>query len=160
MREMVQIFVVIASFWVGLEPTHAGDWPMFRGSQGLIGVADGQVSEKPTLAWSFKAGGPVKSSAAIVGDRIYVGSDDGNVYALSLISGKKVWEFKTGGPVESSPLVVGGTVFVGSTDAFLYALKAEDGSLVWKYETGDKILGGPNWVKAPDGKSMECLIND
>ena len=48
---------------------------------------------------------------------MFVGSDDGKIYALNLATGKKVWEFKTGGPVESSALVLDGKVFVGSSDA-------------------------------------------
>src|SRR4051812_10822551 len=125
----------------------AGSWPMFRGSPSLVGVAAGKLPDAPALLWSFKTEGPVKSSAAIEGGRAFVGSDDGNVYALDLANGKKVWSFKTAGPVESSPLVLNGKVFVGSTDANLYALDAKSGKQVWKYETGDKILSGPNWFK-------------
>src|ERR1035441_1153553 len=125
-----------------------GDWPMFRGGPALAGVAEGTLPEHLRLVWTFKAGGPVKSSPAIVGDRVFVGSDDGNLYALALADGAKAWAFKTGGAVESSPLVLEGKVYVGSSDAFLYALEAATGKLVWKYETGDKILGGPNWVKS------------
>src|SRR6267378_2037757 len=84
----------------------AADWPMFRGGPSLAGVASGSIPAKLSLLWSFKTGGPVKSSAAIVGGRVFVGADDGNVYALDLASGKKLWAFKTGGPVESSPLLV------------------------------------------------------
>src|SRR6266566_5106321 len=88
----------------------AADWPMYRGGPSLAGMASGSIPAKPGLLWSFKTGGPVKSSAAIVGGQVFVGSDDGNVYALDLASGKKLWSFKTGGPVESSPLVIEGKV--------------------------------------------------
>ncbi len=92
----------------------AADWPMFRGNPALTGVAEGSLPVKLKLLWSFKTGGPVKSSAAIVGGRVFVGSDDGLVYALDFATGAKQWTFKTGGPVESSPLVLNGRVFVGS----------------------------------------------
>ena len=128
-----------------------GDWPMFRGGPALAGVAGGSLPERLDLLWTFKTAGPVKSSAAIVQDRVFIGSDDGNVYALALADGKKVWAFKTGGGVESSPLVLEGKVFVGSSDAFLYAIEAATGKLLWKYETGDKLLGAPNWVKLDAG---------
>ncbi len=131
----------------------ADQWPMFRGNPGLTGVAPGKLPDALSLAWQFKTGGPVKSSAAIVGGKVFIGSDDGFVFALDLESGQKLWTFKTGGPVESSPLVLNGTVFIGSSDNFLYALNAADGKQLWKLETGDKILGSPNWVKSPDGKS-------
>src|ERR1051326_701961 len=64
----------------------AANWPMYRGSSGLVGIAAGRLPEALVLSWSFKTEGPVKSSAAIVGGRVYVGSDDGNVYAPDLRS--------------------------------------------------------------------------
>ena len=134
--------------WCASAAAPSGDWPMFRGCPALTGIADSKLPERLGLLWTFKAAGPVKSSPAIVQDRVFVGSDDGNLYALALADGKKVWAFKTGGAIESSPLVLEGKVYVGSSDAFLYAVEAGSGKLVWKYETGDKILGAPNWVKS------------
>ena len=131
------------------------EWPMFRGGPALAGVAGGSLPERLELLWTFKTGGPVKSSSAIVQDRVFIGSDDGNVYALGLADGKKVWAFKTGGGVESSPLVLEGRVFVGSSDGFLYALEAATGKPAWKYETGDKILGAPNWVRLGAGSGAD-----
>jgi outer membrane protein assembly factor BamB len=122
----------------------SADWPMFHGGPALTGVAEGSLPEKLELLWSFKTEGPVKSSAAIVQGRVFVGSDDGQVYALNLGDGRKVWTYKAGGSVESSPLVLEGRVFVGSNDGSLYALEAATGKLVWKYATGDKIPGAPN----------------
>jgi len=130
------------------ELLQAADWPMFRGEQGLCGTTSESLPDKLTLLWSFKAAGPVKSSAAIVGDKVFIGSSDANIYCLKLQDGTKVWSFKTGGEVESSPLVLNGNVFVGSSDDFLYSLDANSGVIKWKYETGDKILGAPNWTKS------------
>src|SRR6185312_6432695 len=124
----------------------------------LTGVASGTIPDKPSLLWSFKTGGAVKSSAAIVNGRVFIGSDDSTVYALDLANGKKVWATKTGGGIESSPLVLDGSVFVGSSDAALYAFDAGNGKQLWKYETGDKILGAPNWVKSPQGGANWVLI--
>jgi eukaryotic-like serine/threonine-protein kinase len=129
----------------------AAIWPMFRGNPALTGVAAGNLPDKLSLLWSFKTGGPIKSSAAIVEGRVFIGSGDGQVYALELGDGKKAWAAKTGGPVDSSPLVLGGRVFFGSVDNSLYAVEAASGKQIWKYETGDKILGAPNWVKSPRG---------
>src|SRR2546426_1468249 len=83
----------------------ASNWPMFRGNPALTGVASGTLPDKLSLLWSFKTDGPVKSSAAIVGGRVFIGSGDSHVYALELGSGKKSWAAKTGGPVDSSPQI-------------------------------------------------------
>src|SRR5437762_9857887 len=69
-------------------------WPMFRGSQGLLGVSGSRLPDKLALLWTFKTLGAVKSSPAIVGGRVFIGSNDTNVYALDLRTGKKAWSFK------------------------------------------------------------------
>jgi outer membrane protein assembly factor BamB len=126
----------------------AADWPMYRGAPSLAGVAPGSLPEQPALLWSFKTEGPVKSSAAIVGGRVYIGSNDRNLYALELATGKKIWAFTNSEAIESSPLVLNGKVFVGSGDANLYALDAATGKELWRFTTGEKILGAPNWFVA------------
>jgi eukaryotic-like serine/threonine-protein kinase len=137
-----------AGVWLLLAPAlPAADWPMFRGRPALTGVAQETLPPKLSLLWTFKTAGAVKSSAALVQGRAFIGSDDGNLYALDLASGKRLWAFKTGGEVESSPLVLAGKVFVGASDGWLYAVDAATGKQAWKYETGDKILGSPNWVQ-------------
>ena len=88
---------------------------------------------------------------------MFIGSGDGNVYALDLASGKKGWAARTGGPVDSSPLVLDGKVFFGSTDNSLRAVEAASGKPVWKYETGDKILGAPNWFVQPLTRPSDTL---
>ena len=130
-------------------------WPMFRGSQDLAGVAQGTLREPLKLRWSFKTGGPVKSSAAIDNGKVFVGSDDGSVYALDLATGKRLWSFGTGESIESSPLALNGAVYVGSGDGKLYALDAASGALKWCHPCGDKILGAPNWARL-DAK--ECIL--
>src|SRR6185503_8112735 len=157
---LVAVFAVGASANQDAGKAAAGgaNWPMFRGNPALTGVAPGNLPDKLSLLWTFKTGGPVKSSAAIVGGRVFIGSGDGHVYALELANGKKTWAAKTGGPVESSPLVLDGKVFFGSTDASLYAVEAASGRQLWKYETGDKILGAPNWVKSPMGDANWVLV--
>src|SRR5438552_2368094 len=47
------------------------------------------------LRWKYKTGGPVVSSAAVSGDRLFIGSGDKNIYALGLRDGKKLWAYKT-----------------------------------------------------------------
>src|SRR5436190_12030620 len=74
----------------------ASAWPMFRGSPALTGVASGTLSNSLVKLWSFKTQGPVKSSAAIENGRVFIGSDDGDVYCLEFATGKKVWAYKAG----------------------------------------------------------------
>jgi outer membrane protein assembly factor BamB len=68
--------------------------------------------------------GPIQSSPALAGNRLYVGSDDGNLYAVDATTGTVAWVFHTDGPIVSSPAVaIGGAepvIVVGSNDGNVY----------------------------------------
>ncbi len=132
-------------------------WPMFRGNPGLTGVSPAKLPNTLSLLWTYKTAGPVKSSAAIVDGKVFVGSDDKHLHCIDLKTGKKVWTVATEAEIESSPLVLDGAVYVGSADGGLYAVNVANGKTNWVYKTEDKILGAPNWVAAPDGKSKWIL---
>lgn len=149
------ILIVLAFF---PSTSIAEDWPMVRGNPSLTGIAKGQLPSSLDLLWKFQTKGPVHSSAAIVGNRVYIGSNDKHLYCLDSASGSKVWEMTTEAQVESSPLVLDGKVYFGSSDSFLYCLDQHSGGLEWKYETGDKITGGPNWIAGPDARSKRVIV--
>src|SRR5579862_1476640 len=104
----------------------AAGWPVFRGNPALTGVANDSLPAKPSLLWSFKTGGQVRSSGVIGGGKVFIGSNDGQVHALDFASGAERWAFKAGSPVEASPLLANGAVFVGSIDGIFYAIDAGD----------------------------------
>jgi outer membrane protein assembly factor BamB len=56
----------------------------------------------------------------LVGNRVFAGSNDGNVYALDVATGKEVWRFTTGGPVTASPAVAQNRLVIGGEDGKLY----------------------------------------
>jgi len=89
--------------------------------------------------WRYETGDWVDSSPAVANGTVYVGSDDGNVYALDAGDGTEQWRYETGGPVDSSPAVADGTVYVRGGDDDVYALDATDGSEQWRYGTGSGI---------------------
>jgi len=68
--------------------------------------------------------GPIRSSPALTANRLYFGSDDGNLYACDKDTGAVVWTTSTGDSIVSSPAVaINGShtiVVVGSTDGKLY----------------------------------------
>lgn len=96
-----------------------------------------------TEVWSFRNGAEVASSPAVVGNVVYVGSDDTNVYALKARTGAELWSYTTGGPVQSSPAVANGAVYIGSWDDNLYALNATTGAKLWSYTTGGRVNSSP-----------------
>jgi outer membrane protein assembly factor BamB len=63
---------------------------------------------------------------------VYIGSSDGNLYAIDALTGAKKWDFKTGDSVWGTPTVVNGVVYFASWDKKLYALDAETGAKKWE----------------------------
>jgi hypothetical protein len=107
-----------------LFPFANADWVMFRSDPSHSGFGTGNPVLTPTLLWNYTTGNWVGSSPAVVDGVVYVGSLDGNVYALNAVNGAKLWNYLTGNLVGSSPAVVGGIVYIGAWDSSVYALGA------------------------------------
>ncbi|MDP9339743.1 MAG: PQQ-binding-like beta-propeller repeat protein [Acidobacteriota bacterium] len=109
---------------------------MFRGNPEHTGVYDAWgVPQFHQVKWKFPTHGLVISSPAIDAGTAYVGSTNGNLYAVVLASGAQKWKFKTGARITSSPAVAQGTVYVGSYDGKFYAVDSATGTLKWKFQT-------------------------
>ncbi len=76
-----------------------------------------------TWTKSFVAGGIINSSPALANKILYVGCDDGRLYAIDAETGKAKWNYLTGGKITASPAIVDGVVFISSWDGKIYAIK-------------------------------------
>jgi outer membrane protein assembly factor BamB len=125
---------------------HSSDWPVFRGDAQATGVARGHLPAKLELLWTFStAKGGFESTAAIVDGGVYIGSTDGNLYALDLATGKKRWEFATPLGFSASAAVQGGRVYIGDTDGKFYCIDAANGKKLWDYATDGEINSSANF---------------
>jgi outer membrane protein assembly factor BamB len=102
----------------------------FRGDTAHTGAVDAVAPRQfHRLKWRFLTGGRVVSSPVFHDGVLFVGSDDGSVYALDATSGKRRWRYATAGPVASTPAVAGGLVYFMSYDGKFYAVEAASGRL-------------------------------
>ena len=85
---------------------------------------------------------PIRSSPAADDSICVFGSDDGNVYAISMIDGKLRWKYDAGSPVWCSPSLNDSSVFVGTNGGKLLELSKE-GKLKFEFKAGEKILSMP-----------------
>jgi|GEM_PF-750184 len=93
------------------------------------------------IKWRFDTAGPVTAAVTVGKNRIYVPSEDGNVYALDK-EGALVWSCDVNSPIIGSPAVGSfGRVYVGADDGRVYAI-AHNGKLLWNYSTGGFIYAG------------------
>ena len=129
-------------------------WSNFRGDNKLTGVATVVIPDKFSLLWSYKTGSDVKSSPVVCDNSIFVGSTDGNIYALTT-AGKLLWKYHTVAGVEAPPLYSNGIVVVGAMDGIVYALNGKTGKLIWKYKTEGQVSGSANIVTV---KNKTCVL--
>ncbi len=123
------------------------DWVMFRSNPIHTGIGIGNPVLNATVLWKTQTGSIVRSSPAVVGGVVYIGSEDGKVYALNASTGLILWSYLTNAvpdsDVYSSPAVAGGVVYVGSGDGAFYALNATNGLQLWNYTTDNGFLSSP-----------------
>ena len=67
----------------------------------------------------------------MAGGRVYVGSQNGTVYALDAASGCIRWTFAAAGGVRTAIAIGNGLVYFGDTAANVYAVDAETGARRW-----------------------------
>jgi outer membrane protein assembly factor BamB len=115
------------------------------------------VSREGQVRWKKRTLGFISASAAIDReDKAYIGSFDGNIYALDSRTGKVRWKFKTNDHIYGSAALLEADdadfrLFVGSTDGYLYAIN-QDGEEVWRYYSGAPIRSSPVVGRMPSGQ--------
>lgn len=133
-----------------LEPRHRG-----------TAAAGTTIGTDCTLKWKSDALAigtytASKSSPAVDETLVYIGVDDGSLYALHRDDGSIVWRFKTrrfeteqAGTdekhhgIHGTPAFDEENVYIGDYDGWLYAVAKGDGSLVWEKKLGHSIGASP-----------------
>jgi polyvinyl alcohol dehydrogenase (cytochrome) len=105
--------------------------------------------------WSYKTGDTIAATPAINWNRVFIGSWDGNEYALNEADGTLIWKKYLGvvpNPggcddigVTSSPLTIDGTLYFGGGDDYWYAINMYTGNVLWRVFTGSTAAGYYNW---------------
>lgn len=115
--------------------------------------------------WTFFTGGPIRFAPAAWRDRVFVASDDGFLYALSLADGQVLWRHRGGPngrmflgnerlisrwPARGGPVVFGDAVYYAagiwpSEGVYLHALDAATGDVRWTNDrTGQLYMPQPH----------------
>ncbi len=140
----------------------AADWPQWRGPNrngisGETGLLAAWPEEGPPLVWHAKDIGDGYSTPAVVGDRLYVisneGMEDEYVQALSTADAKQLWRTRLGnvgrnlGPQypgsRSTPTVDGRLLYALGSDGDLACLDVESGTVRWSKNLRTDFGGKP-----------------
>jgi outer membrane protein assembly factor BamB len=84
-----------------------------------------------------------RSSPVVIGDKIFLGTESGKLYALKKNEGEPVWQFKKEGKILSSPAYSEGLLFLGLNDGCFYALVEKTGGIRWKFKARESIVASP-----------------
>jgi outer membrane protein assembly factor BamB len=148
---------------LAFQPVIVGDLVLFGSS------ADDQVYALDAMTgrirWRFFTSGPVRFAPAAWKDRVFVASDDGFLYALSLADGTVLWKHRGGPgpqqvmgnermishwPARGGPVVLDNQVYYSggiwpSDGVFLHALDAATGKPLWQNsESGGLFMAQPH----------------
>lgn len=179
MKTARALFLVLVLFVTS--SLFANDWPQWRGPQ-----RDGISQEKglladwpkdgPKLVWQRTDIGSGYSTPAVVGDRIYVlsneGLEDEFVQALDAKDGSRIWRVrlgKVGNPEQkppypgsrSTPTVDGDVLFALGSDGDLVCVETAKGAMRWHAKLRTEFGGKPGiWAysESPlvDGDRVIC----
>jgi outer membrane protein assembly factor BamB len=172
---------IVAALGLSLAPTHARDWPQWRGPD-----RNGHSDEKgllkewpaggPKLLWKITDAGSGYSTPAVVGDRIYALGNDGLenefVAAFAVKDGKRVWTTRLGNVgnpnqkppypgARSTPTVDGDILYALGSDGDLACVEIGSGKVHWRKNLRTDFGGKPgDWAysESPliDGERLIC----
>jgi outer membrane protein assembly factor BamB len=165
---MIRRSLLLVALALGLCSLAGADWPQWRGPErnGIsqeTGLLQEWPKEGPKLVWQVKDIGLGYSTPAVVGERLYLisnqGMDNEYVQALSTADGKHVWQTKIGkvGPNEgpqypgarSTPTVEGELLYALGSDGDLVCLEIASGKPRWQKSLRSDFGGQPGkWAYA------------
>jgi outer membrane protein assembly factor BamB len=100
------------------------------------------------LRWKRHIGAS-ETSPVIVGNRLYVGDWQGNVYAIDARTGRMEWTAHTGGAVKGGVAVTGNRLYAGSYDGHVYAFDTRNGRRLWRASGDSRFFGHGNFYSTP-----------
>ncbi len=150
-RRVLRSVLIILSIALANVIATAADWPQWRGPQrdGIsreTGLLKQWPEDGPKLIWQIDNVGDGYSTPAVVGDRLYLMSNQGDenelVKALSVKDGAEIWSVRVGkvgvnrGPqypgARSTPTVDGKLLYALGSDGDLVCFERDSGNIRWQ----------------------------
>ena len=131
--------------WLGWSPTIHNAHFQPAAQAGLTG------DQVPRLKLKWAFGFPDATSAwaqpTIAGGRLFVGSQNGSVYALDASTGCSVWTFAAHAGVRTAIAIGVKSAFFGDQNGWVYAVDAATGREIWSRKVDDhplvRLTGSP-----------------
>ncbi len=139
-------------------PSVIGDTTFVAGCDSILHVLDAKTGKE---LFAVDLGGQAAATAAIAGDRAFVGTMANTVVSVDLKKKEKAWTFEAPRrqqPFYSSAATSSGIVIAGSRDKKVYGLDAKTGEEKWSRETKGQVDASP--VIVGERVYIGCLSDD
>ncbi|MFW6448112.1 MAG: PQQ-binding-like beta-propeller repeat protein [Halobacteriota archaeon] len=136
------------------------DWPMFLYDERNRRCFDGAVRPTDDPGWTRATDDAIWASPVVANGTVYVGSYDGDLYAVNAEDGEVRWRHSTGDRIDATAAVADGTVYIGSFDRNVYALDAETGDERWVYGNEGIVRSSPTVVDGTVYVGTHCRVEE
>ena len=117
-----------------LEKSDIDWWTCFHHDSQNMGYSSSETPDEGNLLWTYYTGSSIKTSPAIVDDKVYMSCGEvKKIVCLNASNGNEIWRFYTVGRVYTSPAVDNNRIYIGDDNGIMYCLDSEDGSEIWTY---------------------------
>ena len=147
------IWYTVEFFNLGFDPPRpstalsAGSGPMTwaqgRRTAENSGFTPDQAPTPGGVRWSITSPSHPMQTPTVVGNTLYVGTEDGRALALDRETGAVIWEHDEGVPAGSSAVVVEDLVIFGFRPGPVIAFNRSTGEIVWRDDLRSPIYAGP-----------------
>lgn len=113
---------------------------------------------KDDIGTSIKGAG-----IAVFDKKVFATTGFGGVFAMDMVTGKKIWRYDAGMPIRIAPTVERGVIFVQTIDNKLIALNSADGSMLWDYKTPSEdttLVGGASPAYSPEQDTIVAAFSN
>ena len=135
--------------------------PVVRGNYLYVGTESGVSSvdrEDGETRWTVELDGVVSGTPAVNDDSVFVPTDAGTLYALSVESGEEDWTYDLDGAGTAPALTTEPTepeVYVADDGGSIHEVGPRTGDRQWRYDAGEPFSSPP--VASPDTTTVYAV---
>lgn len=135
------VCITVAAALPNVHATTYYPWAMIGHDSAHTGYENGTPAPRSYVsAWNATLSGIAFFSDSVVSNGVlYIGTADGNVYAINATTGAKIWNASFPTAFWTTPAVAENKVFIAGVNGMVYALNASTGVKIWNYTTAGPI---------------------
>ncbi len=120
-----------------------GEWAMYGYNLAHTRSIPEQHPRSGSLKWSANLDALPVTAPVVVGDWVYIATNDSRLLALDAASGAVRWEIQLDAPANGMPAVDGERVYLALPNKHLLALDRETGDVLWSFPAPGPLLWSP-----------------